>query len=167
MPKATSNAAEKPEPTGTEMEISRPGYSNEDLRALVSFDDALALMRDMGVDVEDVADAIGDGFALLKTEEKNRLVDVPLLFLTWSFAEGDQGEYVVARVLAQEQHGMAKYVITDGSVGVYQDLLSYTRAREGKIGGLRAMKGLSRSDYKVEIDGKLQPATTYYINLSK
>lgn len=155
-----------------EVELFRPSFSSDDMRNIASFDDAMALMLEAGITVDDAAEAIGDGFVLLKNDDKNHLVGVPLLFMTWSFSQGDFGQFVAARVVAKLSNGsVGKYVVTDGSAGIYKDLAEYTN-RSGKLGGLWTMGGLSRSDYEVDIpdpktgDIVRSPATTYYIDVS-
>lgn len=160
MPKATNSD----EPGN---ELIKPTFHADDLRGIESFDDALRLMQEAGIEVEDAADAIGDGFVLL--DSKSILEDVPLVFLTWSESSGEQGEYTVARVVAKMPNGtVGKFVVVDGSsTGIHFQLKEYSRSHGGKVGGLTAFGGLRVSNYEVEVDGKTQAATTVYINTAK
>jgi len=173
MPKATNGATESVEKildgetvaASTEI-VRRPQYSAQDMREIQSFDDALALMTEQGIAVEDATEAIGDGFVLL--EDKNKLSGVPCLFMTWSFSDGEFGEFVAARVIAKLDNGsIAKYVVTDGSTGIYEQLRDFTKEHGGEIVGLKVMGGLRPSTYDKEIDGKMTKATTFYIETSK
>lgn len=161
MPKATDSAAE------TQDVVERVSFATQDMRNIESFDDAIALLVEAGIPVQDATDAIGDGFVLLDSKDKDKLVDVPCLFVTWSFNAGDyEGEYVAARVVAKLGNGtLGKYVVIDGGEGICKQLRDYT-TEYGVSGGLKAFGGLTRSDYEKEIDGKMTPATTYYVNTS-
>lgn len=170
MPKATSANGNA---DSTEV-AKRNVFDSESLRNIESFEDAFALMQEAGVEVEDAADAIGDGFTLV--DDKSRLCGIPLAFLTWSFSKSDEGmgEYAVARVVAKMDNGtVGKFVVVDGGTGIYEQLRQYSEARGGKVGGLTTMGGLRRSDYEVELEnpktGKVEKsrATTYYIDTAK
>lgn len=160
MPKATNSD----EPGN---EVAKKMFAADELRGIQSFEDAMRLMEDAGIDIEDAADAIGDGFVLL--DNKSQLEDIPLVFLTWSQSTGDQGDYTVARVVAKMPNGtVGKFVVVDGSsTGIHFQLNEYSKSHGGKVGGLTAFGGLRVSDYKVEVDGKMQDATTVYINTAK
>lgn len=160
MPKATNS-------DDSSNEIAKRSFAADELRNIESFDDALRLMQEAGIEVEDAADAIGDGFILL--DDKRKLENVPLIFITWSESTGEQGEYTVARVVARMENAtVGKFVVVDGSeTGIHYQLKEYSRTHGGKVGGLTAIGGLRISDYEVEIDGKKQKASTAYINTSK
>lgn len=160
MPKATNSD----EPGN---EVAKQIFAADELRGIESFDDALRLMQEYGIEVDDASDAIGDGFVLL--DGKAQLEDVPLVFLTWSQSTGDKGDYTVARVVAKMPNGtVGKFVVVDGSsTGMHFQLNEYSKSHGGKTGGLKAFGGLRVSNYEVEVDGKMQPATTVYINTAK
>jgi hypothetical protein len=167
---STTTVDENGNPT---QELMRPQFGTGDMRGIVTFEDAMALMQSAGISVDDAAEAIGDGFVLL--EDKAKLQDVPCLFMTWSFSPGEygNGEYVTARVVAKLDNGtVAKYVLNDGSTGIYKQLREYTDM-SGKLGGLAAHGGLKVSNYTKDIfnpkTGKEEPtaATTVYIDTSK
>jgi hypothetical protein len=144
-------------------ELSTTEFTNEELSALNSFDDALALLRDkVGEENVGVADRdLGDGFKLL--ENKDILIGVPFLLVTWSFHNGDHGEFVSAKLMTQEGQ---KYILNDGSTGIWDQLKQYSE-KKGVPAGLFCMKGLRRSNYEYEDEnGQKKPATTYYLDTS-
>ena len=144
---------EAPESGAVQKRINPAQY-----REINSWDDALRLAQEQYGDVQAASSAIGDGFALLTTEQKQQLVGVPCLFLSWSFSASEVGERDDAR----------KVVVNDGSSGVYQQLKDYT-TESGRDGGLIVARGLRRSDYTYTVTegkdaGKEKPATTYYLD---
>jgi hypothetical protein len=154
------------ETTGTEM-VKRENFETADLRSISTFEDALSLFKEQGVSIEDATDAIGDGFEML--EDKEFLVKRPFLFVQWTFTHGDFGDdYMIARVVADDG---GKYVITDGSTGLYRQVREYEEST-GKTRGLLVKRGLRKSEYF--LDGKGQPSaedtgngkgSTYYLNV--
>lgn len=155
-------------------------YDRDTLRQLNSFDAAVALATEAYGPVEDVADELGDGFALLDSDHKGRLIDVPLLFLEWSFYPGEFGsKFVAARVMARNPDGgTSKYIVNDGSTGIADQLAEYSK-RTGKYGGLMAKRGLRASEYTYcelcrtvqcensevhRSNGAHKKASTYYID---
>lgn len=153
--------------TGEIVKAQRQPYSEEELRNLNSLESIKALLGD--TQVTQAAD-LGSGFALLDTEGKRRLVGVPVLFLFWTFNKGTQGsaEFVSAHVVQTDNLGnvVGKFIINDGSTGIYQQLKDFT-ARTGQSKGLYAARGLRASDYTFTNDaGQDQDATTFYIDTS-
>jgi hypothetical protein len=156
-------------------------FSETELRQLSSFDDALELARVAHGTLIDAAKEIGDGFALLKDEDKRRLVGVPMILLEWSFYDGDYGaKFVAIRLVTRNPDGGAsKYIINDGSTGICEMLAGYQN-RTGRTGGLVCRNGLRSSEYTycVECQRVVNPsedtghskdhkaATTYYIETS-
>lgn len=149
----------------TEVIAPLPGQKvqTEQLAALTSFDDALKLAAEL-VGEENILRAdqeIGDGFGILKN--KDSLIETPLIFISWDFNVGDQGEYVSVKVMTKEGR---KFILNDGSTGIYAQLVAYT-AKKKVCGGLLVGKGLRRSDYTFTNEkGEETPATTYYIDTS-
>lgn len=140
--------------------------TDEQLRSLSSLDDIKGFLGD---NVSNAAD-LGSGFAVLDKNGKRRLVDVPLLFLFWHFSEGvgDKGEKVSAHVVQfnQQSQIVGKWIINDGSTGIYEQLKEFTE-RTGEQQGLFAPRGLRASDYTFTNDnGQEQDATTFYIDTS-
>lgn len=152
----------------SEVTIRGPQFTDEELLGIDSFDKAIALASEV-LGAEEIVSAdeeLGNGFAILPTDQKHRLCGVPLFFLTWSFHEGEQGEFVSIMVVARSQQGTEKWVVNDGSTGICKQLRQYTE-KTNKKGGLLVKHGLVRSDYEYEApDGSKKPATTYYLDTS-
>lgn len=156
-------------------------FEEGDLRNIDSFEAALQLAAGVHGDLADASKEIGDGFALLDEAGKRRLVGVPLIFMEWSFYDGDYGsKFVAARVVARNPDGgVSKYIINDGSTGIC-DMLAKYQKETGRFGGLVARMGLRASEYTycAECGSVVNPdidaehrrdhkaATTYYIDTS-
>lgn len=143
--------------------------TTDELQNAVTWDDYTKLLNSQGVELILAHETLGDGFAVVK--DKNIFLGKPLMFLEWRFNEGDQGEFVSARVIVQEQNGIARYILNDGSTGIYQQLKELSESRN-VFGGLAVRNGLRKSDYTYDdVDEKTgevkqKPATTYYIDTS-
>lgn len=147
----------------TDVVIPGKNVTTEELAALSSFDDALKLVAakvgetNVGV----ASQEIGDGFKLL--ENKDQLIGVPFIAVTWDFHQGDHGEFVSVKLMTKDGQ---KYIVNDGSSGIRDQLIGYTN-KKGTQGGLFCEKGLRRSQYEYEAeDGTKKPATTYYLDTS-
>jgi len=151
--------------TGEIVKATKQPFSDDELRALEGLDSIKGLLGDKIGDATD----LGSGFAVLDTDQKRRLVGVPLLFLFWGFNKGDQGDFVSAHVVQTDMRGqvVGKFIINDGSTGILNQLREYTN-RTGSMQGLFAPKGLRASDYTYtdEKTGEDKPATTFYIDTS-
>jgi hypothetical protein len=133
----------------TEGTVVIPDMFDEDaLRAIASFDDALALTREYLGEIEEADQVLGDGFSVLKQDDKGRLVGVPLILMEWNFYPGDYGsDFVAVRIAARNENGtIGKYILNDGSTGIATMLRRYAD-RTGKRGGLFVKHGLSVSEY--------------------
>lgn len=149
--------------TGEITESKRP-FSDAELRNLTTLDGVRALLGDQIAQASD----FGNGFAILDANGKARLVDVPLLFLHWTFNKGDMGEFVSALVVQTDKMAnvVGKFVLNDGSTGIYRQLRDIT-TDTGMDRGLFVANGLRRSDYTfVDEDGTEKPATTFYIDMT-
>ena len=166
-------------------EVMRSVVFNEDaLRNLTSFDEAIALTTAvLGEPVTDASQELGDGFALLDSDHKGRLANVPLLLMDWNFYDGDFGrKFVAVHIVARNPDGgISKYILNDGSTGICDTLAKYTM-RTGKTGGLRVNNGLRESVYTYceqcqsadkcalpethKAQGKHKRAVTYYLDTS-
>lgn len=144
-------------------------FDPETLRDIRTFDDALRLASQEFGNVLDASEEIGDGFSLLA--DKDKLIGVPIIFLSWTFSEGDyidaetgeKSEFVTARVVAKYgPDAYSKHILNDGGTGIRRQLRQLTD-RDGRTGGLVSRNGLRRSDYELP-DGS--PATTHYIDTS-
>lgn len=141
-------------------------FSDDDLRNISTFDDAFALMAEAyGQENIFAADQIiGNGFRVLSSKEKDRLIGVECVFLSWRFNPGKYNDEFVS-VLVVTRAG-EKFLMNDSGHGIYQQLHGVTEST-GREGGMFVRNGLSRSDYEYEDDkGEMKPATTYYIDTS-
>lgn len=150
-----------------EVAIPRVDFDDLALSEISSFDDALALLAADGTVIEHASDVIGNGFTILK--DKSLLCGVELLFLGWSFNAGDNGDFVSCYVVARMPGSKvpSKFIVNDGSTGLYKDLFNYTK-KTGRIKGLHVKNGLTRSDYTYvdKETGEQRPATTFYLDTS-
>jgi hypothetical protein len=162
--------------TGEIVQITR--LDDNTLRDITSFDDALRVMQEQGS--VSVADAeLGNGFSIADDKVKDRLIGVPLAFLSWNFNAGDYGSaddgsnvFVSAMVVTQAGE---KFIINDGSTGICKQLQEYTN-RTSKTQNLVVRHGLRKSEYRIHketkipvargYDGPTEPASTYYIDTS-
>ena len=132
--------------------------SVEQRRDIQTFADAKALATEVFGTVTLAADVLGDGFVLLK--DKNKLVNVPFVILSFSFHtdEKTEQEYVVVRLVTINDQ---KIIITDGGTGIYAQLSDLRgRGIEGGIG----VNGLRVSEYEVFVDGKTSMAASHYLS---
>jgi len=153
-----------PKAKSTAVEVPGKNFEVDELAGIKSFDDALALVAEKlgGQEKVGVADQeIGDGFKLL--ENKDTLIGIEMLLVTWDFHMGDFGEFVSAKVVTRDGQ---KYIVNDGSSGIRDQLMQYS-AKKNSQGGLFCRKGLRRSEYKyTDEKGNETPATTYYLDTS-
>lgn len=143
-------------------------FSDTELRGIGSFAEALALVETKYGDVIDASSEIGSGFVIL--EDKDALLNVPFVILSYAFPEGDRVDahgiarhYSLMRVVTKHNE---HFVVTDGGTGIYEQLDEYY-VRSGRKGGLLVERGLRKSEY-VYTDpttGEVSPATTYYLNV--
>ncbi len=147
--------------TTNEVAVVNYRYDAEALRHIESFDDAMALVESTYGEIMTADSELGDGFSLLK--EKDVLIGVPCLFLSWSFSEGDfSEEFVSCRLVTKDG---AKYVLNDGGTGIRAQLRAFSDSHGGRMGGLLSRRGLRKSEYEFENDkGKMEKGTTYYVD---
>lgn len=147
---------------------TRQMFAPEDLRAIASFEDAKRLLMEQGVEMRDASHEIGDGFVML--ENKDDLVNKPLIILAWMFTDGDFGDkYSILRLVTADGR---KLVVTDGGTGIKAQLQEYTE-RTGIQQGLFVERGLRKSEYDTDVNGQpTQDKTlatgrgcTYYLNV--
>jgi hypothetical protein len=152
-------------------------FSDDELGAISTFEDAARLLVEHGVSVESYSD-YGTGFALVPDKDKGTLVGVGFIVLRWRFNdEGDFGTFVSAEIVTAHNE---KYVLNDGSTGICAQLQAVTdkRIADGHPqpwAGLVVKDGLRRSDYffnsktgdKANKPGEhpkdWAPASTYYL----
>lgn len=142
------------------------------LNNLVSQDAILAFFRDAGVNVNDNET---DGIKSLDiVDNKDRLIGVPFLIVQWRFNEsekfknddGTNGSFVSAEIMLSDG---ALLVVNDGSTGIARQLreLSDRRIAAGHAmpyAGRAVNKGLRKSEYDTEVNGKMQHGVTYYLD---
>lgn len=137
-------------------------FSENSLRTIESFDDALALATAAHGSVVDAANEMGDGFSLIT--DLKPFVGVPVVLLEWTFRDGDFGTYVSIRFVARTQGGgVVKGIYNDGSTGIMAQLQKYSEETR-RSGGLATRNGFRVSEYTYD-DGKgnTRPASTWYI----
>ena len=105
---------------------------------------------------------LGSGWTVLPTDQKSRLIGVPIIVLDWTFNDGDNGEFVSARVLTKQNE---RLVLNDGSTGICQQLRDLEMREETRA--VFCKRGLRVSEYEYEApDGSKRPAKTYYLDTS-
>lgn len=140
-------------------------YDIPTLQNLQSFDDAVELLTRQYGTIEDANRVIGSGFSLLDGHGKARLIGEPFLVVHAMFpessdyknADGSAAHYAVAHIITKDGR---KLILTDGGVGVYQQLEEWC-LRSGRFGGLMVAGGLRESTYDLP-DGSGE-GTTYYL----
>jgi len=161
-------AASKNTAASTEIEQKWQQFSTEELKNLQSFEDVEQLFASREETIVSASDELGDGFALI--DNKSILEKRPVMFVSWSFSDGDfSEEFVSARVMCRLDNGtVGKFVVNDGGSGIRKQLRDYTDSHKGNQGGLFAAKGLrvSEYDYTDPDTGKVSKAETWYIDTS-
>jgi len=158
--------------TGTETipdEAIGTPFNDAELRAIKTFSDAKRAATEVYGDVQDAADVIGNGFTILRTDQKHELIGKPFVILTVTMnesddvfdAEGNPAMFVSALIVTERGD---RLILNDGSSGIYKQLEEWKTMSNGRGGGLLVKGGLRQSDYMVEVDGKQTAATTYYLN---
>jgi hypothetical protein len=156
-------------------------WSDNALRNIGSFEDALALAAEVHGSVVDASQVLGDGFALLRSDDaKRELIGKPMLLLEWKFNKGDYGDaFVSVRAVVQERNkSLTKVIFNDGSTGVAKMLHQY-QVSTGRTGGLVVRNGFRESTYNYcpvcgsascELpdmhEKEHKQATTYYLDTS-
>ena len=164
----SAQAREAGDGSGGTVVPTTPQYTTEQYRAINSWDDAMALAQaSFGQLV--TAEDLGDGFQLVKEEDKAALVGVPMLCLYAQLRTGDLGGYVVVRCITKDGR---KVVVVDGGTGMYEQLNTYMQEHAGRWPNVWP-RGLRRSDYKKELPHPKEPgktiiadSTTFYIDTS-
>lgn len=149
--------------------ISVPQFDTAELRAIASFEDALALASDaFHGNAVAISDVLSDGFGALK--EKDRLLGVKFLIVSYTlsrskehFDENGEGQvFATARIVTERNE---KLFITDGSAGICKQLSQL--AAQGLYGNILVPRGLRVSEYEYTDDkGKRSTARTFYLDTS-
>lgn len=118
-------------------------FSDDVLRGVTTIEEAMALAAETygGITTVDELE-LGNGFKLLG-DDKDRLIGMPFVVLTYGFNEGDFGEF--ASVLLVTDRG-DRIILNDGSTGVYEQLLDIMKTTD-KMGGIFFPRGLRKSTY--------------------
>lgn len=152
-------------------------FTEDEYRDITSMDDAIALFQEkMGAEIVDASEEIGDGFTLI--EDKDKLVGVPLLLLSWNFNAGDFSQtFVSVRAIARfTAGGDAKVVFNDGGTGIREQLDKFSSKDGRPMGGVFVSHGLRKSEYGLDAENKpvklnspesVGKASTYYLDTSK
>ena len=143
-------------------------WTEEQLREVTTFEDALRLTEETFGVIAAADEVLGDGFTLLRSDQKDLLTGRPMLLMEWSFYEGDfGGNFAAIRAVVQNpDKSVSRYIFNDGSAGICEQLARYTK-RTGITGGLVVRQGLRRSDYTyTDEEGNERPASTYYLDVS-
>jgi hypothetical protein len=132
-------------------------WSNADLREIPDYETAMRVALETYGEVADATMELGNGFALLSKGDKAKLVGKPFLAMYWTFNESQEygGHFAsMAAVTADNQ----KFIVNDGSAGIFQDLLAFTQEHNGRQGALLCPGGLRESSYPTCPDcGKPRP----------
>jgi hypothetical protein len=135
--------------------------SDEELRSITSFDDAMRFAAETYGSVEDLSTELGNGFNLIS--DKNALVGKKMVVIAVGFNDGDYGRFVSVACVT---HDNKKYIFNDGSAGI-RDQFQELVMRTNRHGGWTVAKGLRRSDYEYQTStGDLVPAATFYLDTS-
>lgn len=149
---------------GNSDEVARKAQilTTEELASLSTFEEALALLQGkIGEEnIKLASEEIGDGFKML--DNKDQLIEVPFLAVSWDFHQGEHGEFVAVKLMTKKGD---KYILIDGSTGIRDQLIGYTN-KTALQAGLFCVKGLRRSDYEYEDEGEMKKARTYYLDTS-
>lgn len=113
-----------------------------EMRDIASYEDALALATAVHGDVLDIAQELGTGFALLK--DKGKLEDQEFVLIQWRFTAGDFAKGFVSAALVTKTGD--KYIITDGSTGIFQQLMNLSQETQ-RFGGVKVPNGVRASRY--------------------
>lgn len=159
-----TNAVETTDEAVTTTPMLRP----EDLREVTTWDDAEKYLTDVFGDVRDAQKDIGDGYTLLpSTADKDLLINVPLMVMGFAFTPGDFGaEFCTMRVMTKTPitvngESTNRVIVNDGGTGLAAQLRQWSNDHGGRMGGLKAMRGLRKSVY----EGDFGEGTTHYLNV--
>lgn len=132
--------------------------------------DIAQYFADAGIDITDNK---ADGIKVIDIlDDKDRLIKQPFVMVSWTFNKsdsvkdenGDPREFVSIEAVTKAGE---RFVINDGSTGIYRQLKTLTAHREetghkAPQAGRFVSKGLRRSDYAYDEAGNT--GTTYYLD---
>lgn len=118
-------------------------FSDDVMRSITSFEDALELgIQESGV-IHDIADYIGNGFTVLPTDRKRDLIGKEFVAVDWRVNDGKWGLYASLAIVTADNQ---KWIVNDGSSGIGAQLKQLT-AEQGITSFLRVHRGLRDSTY--------------------
>lgn len=145
MPKSEVNDRASASIDDLPVEIMPPTVEPTDLDEL-SFEELLAHFK--------------DELSSISGSPKEQLLGVPFIITDLSFHVDDhERRYVFVQCVTVDSK---RVNFTDGSSGIMKQLVEYWRMYR-KTAGIKVPRGLRKSEYTVEVDGIVKPATTYYI----
>lgn len=121
--------------------------------------EAIALVKEYYGDVVESSELPGNEFVQVKKEE---LIGKQFLILQYGFDTSEEysnQEYAWVRAILENN---TRVYFSDGSTGVYAQLRKFYDETE-RDGGMLCRRGLRKSTYKVDVEGKETSATTFYI----
>lgn len=120
--------------------------SDSELRSITSFDEAVKYVKEQYKETVSVAEHLGNGFTVLDKDEKERLVGVPFIILSFTLNEGDFGDegFTSMMVVTGEDK---RFVVNDGGTGIREQLLDLANQFPGRFGGFFVPHGLTMSTY--------------------
>lgn len=122
---------------------TKRAFSDDVLRGITTIEEAMALVAETYGGITHVDELeLGNGFRLLG-EDKDRLIGVPFVILTFGFNEGDFGEFASVLLVTDRSD---RIILNDGSTGIYEQLLDILK-NSGKTGGIFFPHGLRKSTY--------------------
>lgn len=125
------------------IELAKKVRDEDVLRDIETFEQAYALAAEAYGGVVDASELLGTGFDVLNSDEKKQLVNVPFIVLDSRIHDGEQGAF--CSLVAVTEKG-ARYIINDGSTGIYAQVLRL-REKTAKDGGWLIRHGLRDSEY--------------------
>lgn len=146
-------------------EIEQYKLSSSDLQEMQSFEDALRVLQERGIEVHSSTE-FGDGFVKPDADNKSikaKLVGVKMIIVSAQETEDDNGrEFTVFRAITENG---SRIVFSDGSTGLAAEAHDWLTKHGGQWVPIIANHGLRRSDYDFENDkGEIQSATTFYLD---
>lgn len=121
-------------------------FSDDVLRSLKSVDDVMALMTTTYGRVDSIDDfELGNGFKIVREDEKRRLIGEPFIVLAASYHMGEWNEFVSMLLFCQRTGD--KLILNDGGAGLPGQIRDLIR-ESGRPGAWSAPRGLRVSDYK-------------------
>lgn len=142
---------------------------DQQLADIHSWDDLGRLINANNVTLESLADY---GSGVIVASDKDKLLGVPFVIVSYAFHEGDMGPFVSATIVTKnpvviDGSDASKLVVNDGSTGILSQLLAIEAKRVERgvdLNPIYCRGGLRKSVYDyTDEKGKVSKATTYYL----